>query len=35
MLALEIFYLVLLVLAVLCIAGVAAVVLKGLFKGQK
>lgn len=35
MLALEIFFLVLLVLASLCIAGVAFVVLKGLYKGQK
>lgn len=35
MLALEIFFLVLLVLATLCIAGIAGVVLKGLFKGQK
>lgn len=35
MLALEIFYTTLLILAVICIAGIAGIVLKGLYKGQK
>ena len=35
MLGLEIFYLVLLVLATLCILGIAVKVVAGLFKGQQ